>query len=230
MYFSDSRSHAIPLFVRSGVLPLNMLYFKYSAILMHDISHKRAPSRISESFFPSNIIHSHYTRFSSAGNFYVQRSRLSQLVLSFSRSAVIIWNKIPLTLREQCKDPFKCKLHKLLIKVLETKKVYVDIWVPLPVPTWTPYSIEVFSFLISIGATFYLFHFTFCFLFLNFFFRLYRRQLLYWGPLVHKFLPHVLPSLNKVVTYLFDVFVYCCPPRVATLNVGNIVFNYFINE
>ena len=127
MYFSDSRAHAIPLFVRSSVLPLNMLYFKYSAILMHDISHKRAPSRISESFFPSNIIHSHYTRFSSAGNFYVQRSRLSQLVLSFSRSAVIIWNKIPLTLREQCKDPFKCKLHKLLIKVLETKKVYVDI-------------------------------------------------------------------------------------------------------
>ena len=37
MYFSDSRAHAIPLFVRSGVLPLNMLYFKYSAILMYDI-------------------------------------------------------------------------------------------------------------------------------------------------------------------------------------------------
>ena len=30
------------------------------------------------------------------------------------------------TLREQRKDPFKRKLHKLLIKVLETKKVYVD--------------------------------------------------------------------------------------------------------
>ena len=126
MYFSDSRAHAIPLFVRSSVLPLNMLYFKYSAILMHDICNKRAPSRISELFFRSNMIHSHYTRFSSAGNFYVQRSRLSQLVLSFSRSAVIIWNKIPLTVGEPCKDPFKCKLHKLLIKVLETKKVYVD--------------------------------------------------------------------------------------------------------
>lgn len=32
MYFSDSRAHAIPLFVRSSVLSLNMLYFKYSAI------------------------------------------------------------------------------------------------------------------------------------------------------------------------------------------------------
>ena len=38
MYFSDSRAHAFPLFVRSGVLPVNMLYFKYTAILMHDIT------------------------------------------------------------------------------------------------------------------------------------------------------------------------------------------------
>ena len=126
MYFSDRRAHAIPLFVRSGVLHLNMLYFKYSAILMHDISNNRAPSKISELFVRSNMIHSHYTRFSAAGNFYVQRSRLNQLLLSFSRSGVRIWNKIPLTLREQRKDPFKRKLHKLLIKVLETKKVYVD--------------------------------------------------------------------------------------------------------
>ena len=37
MYFSDSRAHAIPLFFRSGAVPLNLLYFKYSAILMYDI-------------------------------------------------------------------------------------------------------------------------------------------------------------------------------------------------
>ena len=52
---------------------------------------------------------------------------ISQLLLFFSRSGVRIWHKIPLTLREQRKDPFKRKLHKLLIKILETKKVYVDI-------------------------------------------------------------------------------------------------------
>ena len=107
---TDSRAHAIHLFVRSGVLPLNMLYFKYSAILMHDITNNRAPSKISEFFVRSNMIHSHYTRFSTAGNFYVQRSRLNQLLLSFSRSGVRIWNKILLTLREQRKDPFERKL------------------------------------------------------------------------------------------------------------------------
>ena len=63
MYFSDRRAHIIPLFVKSGVLPLNMLYLKYSAILMHVISNNRAPSKISELFVCSNMIHSHYTRF-----------------------------------------------------------------------------------------------------------------------------------------------------------------------
>ena len=110
MSFSDSRAQAIPLFVRSAVLSLNMLYFKYLDILMHDISNKRAPSRISELFVRSNMIHSHYTRFSAPSNFYVQRSRLNQLLLSFSRSGVRIWNKTPLMLREQCKDPFERKL------------------------------------------------------------------------------------------------------------------------
>ena len=81
MHCSDSRANIIPLFVRSGVLPLNMLYFKYSAILMHDISNNRAPSKISELFVRSNMIHSHYTRFSAAGNLYVQRSRLNQLYI-----------------------------------------------------------------------------------------------------------------------------------------------------
>ena len=93
---------------------------------MHDISDYQAPSKISKLFIRSNMIHSHYTRFSAAGNFYVQRSRLNQVLLSFSRGGVRVWNKIPLTLREQRKDPFKRKLHKLLIEVLETKKVYVD--------------------------------------------------------------------------------------------------------
>ena len=65
------------------------------------------------------------TRFFAAGNFHVQRSRPNQLISSFSRSGVRKWNKIPLTLLEQRKDPFKRKLHGLLIKVLETKKVYV---------------------------------------------------------------------------------------------------------
>ena len=161
---------------------------------MHDISNNRTPSKISELFVRSNMIHSHYTRFSAAGNFYVRRSGLNQLSLSFSRSGVRIWNKIPLTLREQRRDPLKHKLrHKLLIKVLATKKVNVDMST-ITSSYLNSYSVKVFSFLISIGATFYLFiSFYFYFLLLSFAdFIIGARQLL-----------------------------YCCPPRIAPLIVGN---------
>ena len=47
------------------------------------IANNRAPSKISELFVCSNMIHSYYTRFFAAGNFYVQKSRLNQLLLFF---------------------------------------------------------------------------------------------------------------------------------------------------
>ena len=55
-------AHAIPLFVRSGVLLLSMLYFEYMAILMHDQTR-------------SILI---------IPDFHVQRSRLSQLLCGVS--------------------------------------------------------------------------------------------------------------------------------------------------
>ena len=54
-------------------------------------------SKISELFVCSNMIHSNYIRFSAADNFYVHRSRLNQLLLSFSRKGVRIWKKILLS-------------------------------------------------------------------------------------------------------------------------------------
>ena len=90
IYFSHSRAHVIPLFVRSGVLPVSMLYFKYTANLMHDTTNNRAPPRISELFIRFDQIHSHHIRFSATGNFHVQRSRLNQLLLSFSRTGARI--------------------------------------------------------------------------------------------------------------------------------------------
>ena len=127
MYFSDCRTHAIPLFVSSGILPRNMLYFKHIATLMHDIFNHCTPPKICELFARADQIHSHYTRFSASGNFHVQRSRLNQQLLSFSRVGTRIWNKIPPQLRELHKTLFKRKLDKLLLKVLETEGVYVDI-------------------------------------------------------------------------------------------------------
>ena len=54
-------------------------------------------SKISELFVCSNMIHSNYIRFSAADNFYVHRSRLNQLLLSFPRKGARIWKKILLS-------------------------------------------------------------------------------------------------------------------------------------
>lgn len=68
MYFSDSRAHAIPLFVSSGILPLNLHtlnYFKSSAILMDDVTNHCDPPNISELFIGPHQIHSLQVSFTS---------------------------------------------------------------------------------------------------------------------------------------------------------------------
>ena len=107
IYFSDCRAHAIPLFLSSSILPLNLLFFKYMAILMHDVANHCAPSKITDLFIHSDLIHSHYTRFSAAGNCHIQGSRINQQLLSFSRTGTRIWNKIPPKLHNLSKTLFK---------------------------------------------------------------------------------------------------------------------------
>ena len=162
--FWQESSYAIPRQVWYFASKYAVLW--YSAILMHDISDYQAPSKISELFVRSNMIHSHYTRFSAAGNFYVQRSRLNQVLLSFSRGGVRVWNKIPLTLRETLSSVNYINYWSRFWRLRRC----MLIWVPLPVPTWTPYSVKVFSFLINIGGTFYSFIYLFIYLFITLYF------------------------------------------------------------
>ena len=62
MFFSDYNSHAVPYFVPSSILPLDLLYFKSIAILMH-ISNSLTPTSISDLLASQSNIHSHNTRF-----------------------------------------------------------------------------------------------------------------------------------------------------------------------
>ena len=47
IYFSSKREHAIPLFIRANILPVDMLYYKG---IMHDIHCKTAPTNLIELF------------------------------------------------------------------------------------------------------------------------------------------------------------------------------------
>ena len=68
MNFSKPRTHAVPLFISSKILPINMLYFETMSTLMYDISNNSVPQNISRQFSKSNSIHPYKTRSSSSGN------------------------------------------------------------------------------------------------------------------------------------------------------------------
>ena len=60
MFFGDYNSHAVPYFVSSSFLPLDLLYFKSVAILMHDISNSlTATNTIYLTYLLPNLIFIH---------------------------------------------------------------------------------------------------------------------------------------------------------------------------
>ena len=127
MYFADSKSHSAPLFVNSRILPITMLYSHLVSSLMHDIDNHRAPSNISMLFIHSEQVHHHFTRFSATANLYVKASRTNQLLFSFARIGVRLWNSIPKELRIKNRTPFKRELKNRLLKLLEIEEMNVDI-------------------------------------------------------------------------------------------------------
>ena len=76
--FAPFRSHAVPYFLHSNIMPITMLYFKLSSILMFDVYNNTAPHNISHLFTPTQQIHSYSTRSSSSGSYYISHSRLNQ--------------------------------------------------------------------------------------------------------------------------------------------------------
>ena len=107
MYFSEPRAHAVPLFISSKILPLQMLYAEKVSSIMFDVSCMNAPSNICDFFTKANSKHKHETRFSSSGNYYVQTSRLNLNQDSFSRFGAKLWNAIPNEFRQLSKGAFK---------------------------------------------------------------------------------------------------------------------------
>mgnify|MGYP006896106236 FL=1 len=57
IYFSNNSGHAIPLFLRSNLLPIDMLYYK-SGVLMHDIDHDLPPQNLKNLFTRLSLLRS----------------------------------------------------------------------------------------------------------------------------------------------------------------------------
>ena len=99
MYFGDHKSHAVPYFLSSRFLPLDFLYFKSVAILMHDISNNLSPPNFTNLFISKASIHLYKTKSSSRGDQLVKPSRLDKQIKFFSRNGVRIWNSLPCEIR-----------------------------------------------------------------------------------------------------------------------------------
>ena len=123
MYFIPYREHAIPHFVTSNILPVSMLYYEKTALLMHDITNRLAPSNIIDLFTPIKAIHSYNTRSAAANKLYFKYSTNE----SFSVMGLKVWNEIPEDFRDLSRNIFKSKLRKKLFQVLEREDIYIDL-------------------------------------------------------------------------------------------------------
>ena len=52
MFFGDYKSHTVPFFIFSNLLPLGLLYFKSVAILMHDVFNNLLQPQLTNVFTP----------------------------------------------------------------------------------------------------------------------------------------------------------------------------------
>ena len=117
IYFASKREHAIPLFTRANIYPVEMLYYKAISTLLHDIHCKTAPTNLIELFTNIDSIHSYNTR--STGNFYEKILKLYQQSQSLSRTGYKIWNILPQNLRKKRRFFFKNCLKQILMRFLE---------------------------------------------------------------------------------------------------------------
>ena len=126
MYFREPRAHAVPLFITSNILPINMLYVETVSSLMYDVSRLSVPSNISDLFTKVNEIRRHKTRSSSLDNFYIKSSSLSLNQRSFARFGAKLWNSYQDKFRQLPKSAFKKLVHGLLLSILEAEDNYVE--------------------------------------------------------------------------------------------------------
>ena len=93
---------------------------------MYDVSHLSVPSNISDLFTQVNKLHTHKTKSSSSGNFYIKSSSLSLNQKSFARFGAKLWNSFQNKFRQLSKSAFKKHVHDLLFLIMEAEDDYVE--------------------------------------------------------------------------------------------------------
>ena len=95
IYFSKSKEHTVPFFLKSNCLPLPSIFFRDCSYLLYDINRQTAPVSILNQFVKTSQIHNYRTRSVFSDSFYVKFSRTDKMY-AFSRESVP--NSIPYSL------------------------------------------------------------------------------------------------------------------------------------
>ena len=128
IYFSKSREHAVPFFLKSNCLPLPSLFFRDCSYLLYDINRQTAPVSILNQFVKTSQIHNYRTRSVSSESFYVKFSRTDKMYAFLSRKiSAQIWNSIPCLIKLLKRSSFRKKIKELLVNFLRSEDDYVEV-------------------------------------------------------------------------------------------------------
>ena len=127
IFFANQRESAIPLFVRSNIPPLNIIYFQSVASLVYDVIHENCPDNLLQLFMQIKDTCSHNTRSASSNNLYTKSSRLKTQQNSFARIGAKLWNYITSWFRNSSRPIFKKKMKNTLFSMLQGEESYVEI-------------------------------------------------------------------------------------------------------
>ena len=127
--YSEPRAHAVPLFIASNILPLQMLYAEKVSSIMFDVSCFNAPSNICNLFIKATSKHKHETRFFSSE---IIMSRLQEwisirVLFQFWK----LWSAIPNEFRWLSEGAFRKHFYDLLLSIMETEDDYVEVTILL---------------------------------------------------------------------------------------------------
>ena len=127
IYFSKSKEHAVPFFLKSNCLPLSSIFFRDCSYLLYDINRQIAPVSILNQFVKTSQIHNYRTRSVSSDSFYVKFSRTDKMYAFFTRIGAQIWNSIPYSIKILKRSSFRKKIKELLLNFLRSEDDYVEV-------------------------------------------------------------------------------------------------------
>ena len=99
MFFTDPRTHAVPLFLKTKQLPISFLLFEQMSVLMYDVHDNLAPDNIKNMFTKLSSVYSYRTRSVANENYYVEQVRTENMKRAFFISGALIWSGIPLSIK-----------------------------------------------------------------------------------------------------------------------------------